>query len=308
MGLRRFLVILSIVLVLILAIVVWFFPSNEDFRAENPFWNGISDISSRYPTSFLQSLDDLPPLPQGSTLILVPYLEFTPAELRQLNTFVTNGGTMVLADDYGHGNQVLEHLGLKARFSGQILLDPLSNYGNKWFPRISHIVSSPVTSNIKSLILNHATSLTDIETSDVLALSSSFSFLDLNGNQAWDEDEPTGPLPVISQHNLGSGKIILIADPSILINSMETTESNHTFIQNITAITTAELLIDQSHLPPSNLNQTKKLLTAIHARFTTPIGTIVLVVVALTVTLTPIWYKKKGIKTGKGEDNDSRKG
>jgi len=301
-------VILSIVLVIILTVVAWFFPSNDNFRSDNPFWNGISDIISRYPTSPLQSLDDLPPLPRGSTLILVPYLEFTPTELRELNTFVTNGGTLVLADDYGHGNQVLEHLGLKARFSGQSLLDPFFCYKNQWFPRISHIVSSPVTSNIKSLVLNHATCLTNIETSDVLALSSSFSFLDLNGNQEWDEDEPTGTLPVISSHNLGNGKIILISDPSILINSMETTGSNHTFIQNITAITTSELIIDQSHLPPSNLSQTKNLLAAIHAPFTTPIGTIVLVVVALTVTLTPIWYKKKGIKTRKGEVNDFRKG
>ncbi len=292
--LRRFLVILSIVSVLILTIVAWFFPSNDDFRTDNPFWNGTEDISSNYSATPLESLSDLPPLPQGSTLILIPYLEFTPAELGELNSFVTKGGNLVLADDYGYGNQILEHLGLKARFSGQILLDPLSNYKNKWFPRISHLVSGSVTNNIESLILNHATCLIDVETSDVLALSSVFSFLDLDGKQAWGEDEPTGPLPVISQHNLGSGKIILISDPSIFINSMETIESNYTLIQNIAAITTSELLIDQSHLPPSNLRQTKGLLASIRKPFTTPVGAVGLVIVALTVTLIPIWYKKRG--------------
>jgi len=292
--LRRFLVILSIVLVLILTIVAWFFPSNEDFRADNPFWNGTRDIISSYLISPLQSLSDLPPLPQGSTLILVPYLEFTPAELGELNSFVTKGGTLVLADDYGYGNQILEYLGLKARFSGHILLDPLFSYKSKWFPRISHLASGSVTSDTESLILNHATCLTDVEASDFLALSSSFSFLDLNGNQAWDEGEPNGPLPVISQHNLGSGKIILVSDSSIVINSMETIESNYTFIQNIAAITTSELLIDQSHLPPSNLRQAKNLLASIREPFTTPVGAVGLVIVALTVTLIPIWYKKRG--------------
>jgi len=292
--LRRFLVILSVVLVLILTIVVWFFPSNEDFRAENPFWNGTEDISSSYSATPLESLSDLPLLPQGSTLILVPYLEFTPAELGELNSFVTKGGTLVLADDYGYGNQILEYLGLKARFSGHILLDPLFSYKSKWLPRISHLASSSVTDNTDSLILNHATCLIDVEASDVLALSSSFSFLDLNGNQAWDGGEPTGPLPVISYHNLGSGKIILISDPSIFINSMETIESNYTLIQNIAAITTSELLIDQSHLPPSNLHQSKNLLSAIRDSFNTLGGAVGLVIVALTVTLIPIWYKKKG--------------
>ena len=154
MELRRFLVILSIVLVLVLTIVAWFFPSNDDFRAENPFWNGTEDISSSYSATPLGSLSDLPPLPQGSTLILIPYLEFTPAELGELNSFVTKGGTLVLADDYGYGNQILAYLGLKARFSGQTLLDPLSNYKNKWFPRISHIMPSIITSNTESLVLN----------------------------------------------------------------------------------------------------------------------------------------------------------
>ncbi len=293
MELRRFLVILTIALVLILAIVVWFFPSNEDFRAENSFWNGTKDISSSYPASPLASLSGLPSSPQGSALILIPYLDFTPAELEELQSFVTHGGMLVLADDYGFGNQILEYLGLKTRFSGQVLFDPLSNYKNKWFPRISHIISNPITSNTESLILNHATCLTDVETDDILALSSPFSFLDLNGNESWDEGEPTGPLPVISRHSLGSGQLILISDPSIFINSMETIESNCDFIQNIADITTSRLLIDQSHLPPSNLQRTKNLLAYTHGFLITPVGTLGLVVVALTITLMPIWHKRR---------------
>lgn len=293
MELRRFVVILTIALVIILAIVVWLFPSNEDFRAENPFWNGTRDISSSFPASPLASLSDLPPSPQGSTLILIPYLDFTPDELGELKSFVTQGGTLVLADDYGYGNQILEYLGLKARFSGEILLDPLFNRKNKWFPRISHLTSSSVTSNITSLILNHATCLSDVESDDILAQSSSFSFLDLNGNQAWDEEEPTGPLPVISHHNLGSGKMILISDPSIFINSMETIESNYNFIQNLAAITTSELLIDQSHLPPSNLHQTKNLLAYTRDYLITPVGTLGLVILALTITLMPVWHRRR---------------
>lgn len=293
MELRRFLIMLTIALVIILTIVVWFFPSNEDFRADNPFWNGTKDMSSSYPVSPLESLSDLPQLPQGSTLILIPYLDFTPAELKELHSFVTQGGTLVLADDYGFGNQILEYFGLKARFSGQVIFDPLFNHKNKWFPQIFHIVSSSVTSNTENLVLNHATGLIDVETGDTLALSSSFSFLDLNDNEAWDEGEPTGPLPVISRHNLGRGKVILISDPSIFINSMGSIESNYTFIQNVAAITPFQLFIDQSHLPPSNLHQTRNLLASIRDSVTAPVGALSLVIVVVTITLMPIWRERR---------------
>lgn len=294
MKLHRFILMLTLSLVIILAIVVWFFPSDEDFRTENPFWNGTKDISSVIPASPVQSLSELPISPQEVTFILIPYLDFTLAELEEINNFVTRGGTLVLADDYGYGNQILEHLELKARFSGQPLLDPLINYKNKWFPQVSYLTSSPVTLDTERLVFNHATCLTGVGASDILARSSSFSFLDLNGNQTWEKNEPTGPLPVISQHYLGSGQIILIADPSIFINSMETMESNYNFIQNIAAITTSKLLIDQSHLPPSNLHQTKNLLTYMRGSLITPLGTLGLVILALTITLMPLWHERRG--------------
>ena len=293
MELRRFLVILTIALVIVLIAVVWFLPSDEDFRTENPLWNGARDVNSDYSALPLQSLSDLPSSPQGSTLILVPYLDFTTIELEELNNFVAQGGTLILADDYGYGNQILEYLGFEARFSGQTLLDPLFNYKNRRFPRIFNLKSSPLTRDTQNLFFNHATSLTNVETDEVLALSSLFSFLDLNGNQTWDEDEPTGPLPVISHHNVDNGQIILISDPSIFINSMQAVGDNHNFMQNIAAITTSKLLIDQSHLPLSNLHQTKNLLASIRSSLVTPLGTLGLVILALTITTMPIWRKKR---------------
>ncbi|MFC2067070.1 DUF4350 domain-containing protein [Chloroflexota bacterium] len=304
MGLRRFLILITIAIVILLIIVVWFFPSDRDFRTDNPFWNGTKDIGSSYPAAPIESLSELPASPQGSTLILIPYLNFTSAELEALNGFVAKGGSLILADDYGYGNQILEYLGLKARFSGQTLLDPLVNYKNKWFPKIFNLKPSPFTSNTDSLVLNYATCLIGVNTDDTLALSSLFSFLDLNDNQVWDKPESTGPLPVISHHNLGSGQIILIADPSIFINSMESMEGNRNFIQNIVTATTSSLLIDQSHLPSTELHQTKNILTHIRDTLATPLGTIGLLVLALTITLSPIWHKRTTNPTLKGDESD----
>ncbi|MFC1908302.1 DUF4350 domain-containing protein [Chloroflexota bacterium] len=293
MELRKFLLMVTAAIIILLLIVIWFSPSDEDFRAENPSWNGLQDIAAGYPILPLESLSDLPAAPLGSTLILVPYLDFTTEEFMQLNNFVTDGGTLILADDYGYGNHLLEYLGLDVRFSGQTLLDPLSHYKNSWFPKITYLNNpGPITVNTKSLVFNHATSLTNATMGNILAQSSRFSYLDSNNNQIWDEDEPTGPLPVITYHSLGKGKVLVIADSSIFINSMGAIADNNILMQNISTLTTANLFFDQSHLPPSNLVQIKKKLVRIHDFLVTPSGTMGLVILTLTIVLIPVWRKR----------------
>lgn len=299
MTLRRFLVIFTIALVLTLSLVVWFFPLDDDFRTDNPFWNGTKDTAAEHAVVPLEAFSELPVPPDGSALILIPYIELTPAELDQLNSYISQGGILVLADDYGFGNQILEYLGLDVRFSGQPVLDPLFSLNNKWLPRVFHLAPAPITSHTKSLVLNHATCLIDVPADSTLALSSTFSFLDRNDNGAWGEGEPTGPLPIIAHQNLIEGQIILLSDPSIFINSMEVIDDNFNFIQSIAGITTSRLFIDQSHLTPSNLHQTKNLLVHIRSFLITPIGTLALVGLLLITTLVPIWYRK-------GEENEYR--
>ena len=59
----------------------------------------------------MASLDDLPASPAGSTLIVIPYLDLTSPELERIGRYITAGGNLILADDYGYGNQVLAYLG-----------------------------------------------------------------------------------------------------------------------------------------------------------------------------------------------------
>lgn len=292
MDLRRFLLIITVTLLIVLVLTVWFFPSNDDFRVDNPFWNGIRDVRADYQVQPLDSLEELPSSPDGATLLVIPYLSCTSKGLEHLNYFVSRGGRLIIADDYGHGNQILESLGLEARFSGQILLDPLINYKNKRFPRIIHVQPDPLTVNTDNLVFNHATSLINITGNNTLALSSPFSFLDDNGNGTRDSGESTGPLPVISRHGLGSGQVILISDPSLFINSMDTIAGNDSFIQNIAA-NTPVLYIDQSLLTFSELYRTRSWLQQVRSLLSTPVVTAVLVLAAIIVALIPIWQKKK---------------
>jgi len=292
-SLHKFLAIISAVVILILAGVVWFFPPNDDFRMENPFWNGTRETFT-YPFSPLKSLADLPQgQGQGAVLVLIPYVDFTAGDLEAIKSFVTRGGTLVLADDYGYGNQVLEYLGLNARFFGAPLLDPLINYKNQWVPSIFHLESSPLTNGIESLVFNHATALMNVEPAATLARSSAFSFIDLNNDELKEDNEPFGPFPVISQHNLELGQIILIADPSLFINSMEEMPGNNNLVRNIATLSATQLFVDQSHLPQSSLQQTKNLMANVRGYLTTPLGTLGLTALALSLTLMPFWRERR---------------
>jgi hypothetical protein len=292
---RKFLITITIILIAGLILAIWFFPINQDFRVENPFWNGIKDMSTKYHMQPLDSLADLPLSPDGATCVTIPYLSYAPAELEQLKHFVSSGGRLILADDYGHGNQVLEYLGLGVRFTGQALLDPLINYKNKYFPRIVNFQTDPLTNNTDNMVFNHGTSLTSVEATDTMAQSSPFSFLDHNNNGLREDTEPTGSMPVISRHNFGNGQIILVADPSLFINGMDKVEDNAEFMQNISA-TTKVLYIDQSHLSKSELQRSKSWLKQARGLFTNPAGTVALVAVAIATVSIPVWRKKKETK------------
>jgi hypothetical protein len=292
-GLKKFLAILAAGAILLIVLAAWFLPLDEDFRVENPLWNGFKNLSTNYPVQSLDSFASLPFSPRGTTFILVPYLSLTPAELEQLNGYISQGGRLILADDYGHGNQILEYLGLAVRFSGDVLLDPLANYkNNRYLPEIIHLRPNPLTTNTESLGFNHATSLVNTDNASVIALSSSFSFLDTNDNGSYDDDEPTGPFPVIYRANVGSGQVVMIADPSLFINSMNEIDENEDFIQNIAA-TTGSLYLDQSHLPPSDLHRTKNLLARVREYLASPLVTAGLVALAVAITLKPIWYRSR---------------
>jgi hypothetical protein len=283
---------ITVILIASLILAIWFIPINEDFRVENPFWNGIKDTSTRYHMQPLDSLADLPFLSNGITCITIPYLSYAPAELELLNRFISSGGRLVLADDYGHGNQVLEYLGLGARFTGQALLDPLVNYKNKYLPRIVNFQTDPLTSHTVNLVFNHGASLIGVDAADIIAQSSPFSFLDYNNNGLWDDTEPRGSLPVISRHNLGNGQVILIADPSLFINGMDEIEDNAQFVQNISA-TTNLLYIDQSHLRKSELQRSKSWLKQARGLFANPAGAVALVAATIAAVSVPVWRKKK---------------
>ena len=295
MQARKVLLLLVLVAVLVSSAIVWFYPPNGDFRADNPFWNGISTLSAQENLVPLNSLGDLPSSAKGTVLLLVPYEQFSDSELSQVRNYVSSGGTLVLLDDYGFGNQVLRSLGTNMRFTGQTLLDPLYNYRNEWLPKITDFTNSSVSANLTSIVFNHASCLNQTSDSAVIAASSSFSFLDVNGNGARDAGEPNGPFAVSAYFKVGQGCVVAVADSSLLINGMVDLGDNLQFVNNALGVqgNNLQVFVDQTHLPTAPLDTAKADLAAVYGLVASPLGTLSLIIVALALSLKPILEEGK---------------
>jgi hypothetical protein len=112
--------------------------------------------------------------------------------------------------------------------------------------------------------------------------------LDENQNGEWDEGEPKGPLPIIANFKIGKGELVLISDPSILINSMLGMDNNQQFLENIAQ---GQVFIDQSHLPEVALDEAKGTLKVTRNALATVGGTLGLIALILVLALKPIWHK-----------------
>jgi hypothetical protein len=293
MKTSKFLLALTLIIIISLTALIGFFPPNGDFRVDNPSWNGLSTLDSKMKATPIDSFSALPSDPNGTALLLVPYEPFSASELSELKSYALNGGTLVVLDDYGYGNQVLSGTGLSMRFSGVPMLDPVFNYKNEWLPKITNFASSPVAANVSSLVLNHATCLDNTSGATVVAFSSSFSFLDIKGSGTWDSSDPSGPFPYAAYEKVGQGYVVAVADPSIMINSMIGMGDNLQFINNVVKLSGpgAQVFVDQEHLPTGPLDTAKADLAVVYAAVSSTFGTLTLIAVILVLSLNSIWRK-----------------
>ena len=205
-------------------------PVTRDYSIKNNLWNGLSSLVEKIRDSYEliilnSSLTNLNISP-GETCILIisPTINYSPDEIKFIKNFLSNGGTIIILDDFGGSNDVLRKLSCPISFTGKPLLDNALYSKQPIFPTIVGIRMDGKTYSNITLLLNIPTAINvsshgkwDI---NVLATSSEYSFIDDNLNFKRDSDEKYGCYPIIVEATRNSGRIIAISDPSILINSM----------------------------------------------------------------------------------------
>jgi hypothetical protein len=278
---------------------IWFFPSAQDFMISNTIWNGVNDFSRESGAKGINSLLPLADSPERTALVLVPYRQPENAQMAAVQLFLDSGGTLILMDDYGYGNDVLNYLGLAVRFSGKPLLDPLFCYRNQRLPRVTGIAPDVRALGVNVLVLNHATALEGIDPAAQIAWSSDAGFLDTNDDGKWETGEPEGPLPVAARFRYGKGIINVVADPSIMINSMVGRDDNHRFMEYLTLDYKGDklnVIIDQLHLPEAPLDTSKTRLIDIRKMLGNPYA--LMIVIGFIFLIVSRYTLKKGGTVG----------
>ena len=233
--------------------------STAAFGSFNPSWDGASALRDHATDAGVEPVIvrtgtryESVSADSSLAVILSPDRPYSPTDLDRINQFVRKGGTLLVAEDYGgNTNPLLTRLGASARINGTSLRDDHANYRSPAFPVANNVSSHPLVANVSSLTLNHAT-VVKPNGAHVLVHSSSFAYLDENGNRELDEAETIGRYPVATVERVGQGRVIVVSDPSIFINAMLDRPGNAAFITSL--LTHHDrLLLDTSHtadVPP----------------------------------------------------------
>jgi hypothetical protein len=253
--------IVTLVVVALLISVPLLNTTKEDFSTYNTAWNGASDakaLTSRegYTARSIFTLSQIGSSGNGVLFMLNPNssVDFTGSDASALQSFVKNGGVLVLANDFGNGNAVLNGLGVSsaARFNGSLLADNVSKVGDAAHPLVTDVTTAGLTAGVHELYFNYGTALdTSGRNVTVLARSAPTSYLSTAGSNATIE-AVTGARPVLATLSYGNGRIVLLSDPSVFINEMLSQGNNQQLLTSMLANLTggnkaAPIMFDESH-------------------------------------------------------------
>jgi hypothetical protein len=295
MKTSNLLMIVLAIVVLSSVISVRLYPSVRDFMQGNFLWNGISDFADSVGAQQTDSLTGLPQPPDKSVLIEIPYIEADSADLAGIKNFVEQGGTLIILDDFGYGNTLTQGLGIGARFDHSLLLDPLFCYKTPNLPKITDFSPQIKAAGIEAVGFDNGTVLDLDDPSHATAWSSDQSFLDSNRNGKRDPKEIGGPFPVAAEYAVGKGTVELVADPSVLINTMLEKNDDAKFVNYLIdrAGLGENVFIDRSNLAKSPLDVAKIALDKVVSLFGNPYLLIILVA-AVCAGVTWAVYGRRG--------------
>jgi hypothetical protein len=197
----------------------------RDFHVGHKGWNGLSELKRLSedlgcPIQVRRQLDWSSLDGQDVLLVLHPESEL---DETKAVAFLTAGGRMILADDYGKSERVLAKLGIRRQSSRWPA-------GVRWYRPDE---SLPIATPVRGTALGKAAS-------ELLANHSAYFVSGLPATYAF---APGAALVV--EAGVGHGRLVAIADPSVFINNMLELPGNREFA--------AQLIVDICRLQQDRL-------------------------------------------------------
>jgi hypothetical protein len=197
------------------------FLSETSFSPANLYWDGASALMTG-DTRPLYGFDGLPPGASGSTLLIVgPTAGYTPDDASRVGAFLQQGGRVVVLDDFGAADSLLDSIGSPITIVPAALCQDIDYYKKPSFPIVGGIANSSLTANVGRLVFNHPAVLQVSGDATVLARTTTMGWLDANDDGVLDGDEKLGSYPLIARAPWGAGELFVAADADLAINGMQ---------------------------------------------------------------------------------------
>jgi SAM-dependent methyltransferase len=254
---------LFIILIIFLASVISFTSPKKtsQLSAYSDRWNDVSkfrehiasqkdgDNNNLYETSsiissptILKDIENISGKKPNDCLYLALGVEkkYNTDEVREIIDFVYDGGSAIIADDFGYGNSFVNSAqDIDESFNIRFARKPLWDENYAVDPRFIKINVNQDESRFFEgiILLNDPTALDRYNPSEkwygkTLVSSSGKGWVDINGDGKPSieiPDEKMGKKSIIHEIGIGKGKAVFISDPSIFINDMWNRENNSAF-------------------------------------------------------------------------------
>lgn len=195
------------------ALLTQFMTTDEEYSRYNIGWNGTSDFFLMAEgQEYLYSPDDLSGRTNTTLLIIAPREEEFPG----LSEYLNAGNTVLIADQSGNANLLLENLGSGIRVQNDSIRSTSMEYRDPGLFR-GTVSGNIYGTNVTDLTFNYPGYVSGGEP---LVTTSYLSWIDTNLNGIPDTNESLKVYTLIATENISNGRLAVVADPSLFINSM----------------------------------------------------------------------------------------
>ena len=193
---------------------------DTDFAPESTEWNGLSELlalaaARGRPIEVSRRLDAGTLTSRDAVLVIAPQAEPRAIALTDL---MRHGGRVLIADDYGAAGAMLRAFGIRRgrpRADG----DVLELRGNPALLVAHPAQQQPLTIGVDALVTNHPMVVFHVPAAGREALAPIF---EIAPNDA-----------VVLAGEVSPGRLVVLSDPSVLINNMLELQGNRRFAENL---------------------------------------------------------------------------
>ncbi|AFL95050.1 hypothetical protein CL1_0845 [Thermococcus cleftensis] len=243
----KYLTLLLLLFALItMPITVPLFKSSTQYSIFNWNWDGTSKFArlagsmGREIVPIFESFDIANISEKSGVLLIIgPNMTFTDAEVAQIRAFLERGNTVLIADDFGTGNDILRALKLPVGISEYPLRDFFYETDDRLIVAV-RIENPLLARNVSRIVTNEPSGI--IVAREGEAYASRVAMINLHRRM----------FPIMAEVPYGKGRVIVLSDPDVLANMQF--RDNEQFLRNLVDyLGGGTFYFDEAHHPDFSL-------------------------------------------------------